>query len=82
VIDKLVAFLRSEFFCILKLNFTHFFKTNTLYQSIHANVSFFIKLNIKLMGLLGKTLKGRSARPGGLPPKQNIKIRQIAKTQD
>jgi len=33
------------------------------------------------MGLLGKTLKGRSARPGGLPPKQNIKIRQIAKTQ-
>ena len=34
------------------------------------------------MGLLGKTLKGRSARPGGLPPKKNIKIRQIAKTQD
>ena len=34
------------------------------------------------MGLLGKTLKGRSARLGGLPPKQNIKIRQIAKTQD
>jgi hypothetical protein len=34
------------------------------------------------MGLLGKTLKGRSARPGGLPPKKNIKIRQIAKTQE
>ena len=34
------------------------------------------------MGLLGKTLKGRTAREGGLPPKKNIKIRQIAKTQE
>jgi hypothetical protein len=34
------------------------------------------------MGLLGKTLKGRSTRPGGIPPVKNIKIRQIAKTQD
>jgi hypothetical protein len=33
------------------------------------------------MGLLGKTLKGRTAREGGLPPKKNIKVRQIAKTQ-
>lgn len=33
------------------------------------------------MGLLGKTLKGRSTRPGGLPVKPNIKYRQIAKTQ-
>jgi hypothetical protein len=39
-------------------------------------------LNNLVMGLLGKTLKGRSARPGGLPPKKNIKIRQIAKTQE
>jgi len=70
---------KNKRFCILKLNFSHF-KTNRLYECI--DVSFFIKLNIKLMGLLGKTLKGRSARPGGLPPKQNIKIRQIAKTQD
>jgi len=31
------------------------------------------------MGLLGKTLKGRSTRPGGLPVKPNIKIRHIAK---
>ena len=34
------------------------------------------------MGLLGKTLKGRSTRPGGIPPTQNIKIRQIAKTHE
>ena len=34
------------------------------------------------MGLLGKTLKGRTAREGGLPPKKNLKIRQIAKTQE
>jgi hypothetical protein len=34
------------------------------------------------MGLLGKTLKGRTAREGGLPPKKNIKVRQIAKTQE
>jgi hypothetical protein len=34
------------------------------------------------MALLGKTLKGRSTRPGGIPQKQNIKLRQIAKTQD
>ena len=34
------------------------------------------------MGLLGKTLKGRTAREGGLPAKKNIKIRQIAKTQE
>ena len=34
------------------------------------------------MGLLGKTLKGRSTRVGGIPPVKNIKIRQIAKTQD
>ena len=34
------------------------------------------------MGLLGKTLKGRTSREGGLPPKKNIKIRQIAKTQE
>jgi hypothetical protein len=34
------------------------------------------------MGLLGKTLKGRSTREGGIPPVQNIKIRQIARTQD
>ena len=33
------------------------------------------------MGLLGKSLKGRSTREGGLPPAKNIKIRQIAKTQ-
>ena len=34
------------------------------------------------MALLGKTLKGRSTRPGGLPSKKNIKVRQIARTQD
>ncbi len=34
------------------------------------------------MALLGKTLKGRSARPGGLPKKKNIKLRQVAKTQE
>lgn len=34
------------------------------------------------MGLLGKTLKGRTTRPGGIPPVKNIKIRQIAKTHD
>ena len=33
------------------------------------------------MALLGKTLKGKSARPGGLPVKKNTKIRYIAKTQ-
>jgi hypothetical protein len=46
---------------------------------VHLNNSFIIFL---LMGLLGKTLKGRTAREGGLPPKKNIKIRQIAKTQE
>jgi hypothetical protein len=34
------------------------------------------------MALLGKTLKGKSARPGGLPVKKNLKIRYIAKTQE
>lgn len=34
------------------------------------------------MGLLGKTLKGRTTRPGGIPPVKNIKVRQIAKTHD
>ncbi|EGR27764.1 hypothetical protein IMG5_189650 [Ichthyophthirius multifiliis] len=34
------------------------------------------------MALLGKTLKGRSTRPGGLPQKRNIKYRQLAKNQE
>jgi hypothetical protein len=34
------------------------------------------------MALLGKTLKGKTTRPGGLPTKRNIKLRQIAKTQE
>ena len=34
------------------------------------------------MALLGKTLKGRSTRPGGLPIKKNIKWRQIAKNAE
>lgn len=37
---------------------------------------------VSSMGLLGKTLKGRTTRPGGNPPVLNIKIRQIAKTHD
>jgi hypothetical protein len=32
------------------------------------------------MALLGKTLKGRSTRPGGIPVKRNVKLRQISKT--
>jgi len=42
----------------------------------------YIILFRSFMGLLGKTLKGRTAREGGLPPKKNLKIRQIAKTQE
>lgn len=34
------------------------------------------------MALLGKTLKGRSTRPGGIPQKRNIKWRQLAKNQE
>lgn len=29
------------------------------------------------MGLLGKTLKGRTVRPGGFPPIRNIKYRTL-----
>ena len=34
------------------------------------------------MALLGKTLKGRSTRPGGIPVMPNIKWRQLIKNQD
>jgi hypothetical protein len=32
------------------------------------------------MALLGKTLKGRTTKPGGAEIKQNIKVRQISRT--
>ena len=34
------------------------------------------------MVLLGKTLKGRTTKPGGNAPQRNIQIRQISKTQE
>jgi len=34
------------------------------------------------MGLLGKTLKGKSTRADGGAVKRNIRVRQIAKTQE
>jgi len=34
------------------------------------------------MALLGKTLKGRTTRPEGLPVKRNLKMREIVKTQE
>lgn len=33
------------------------------------------------MALLGKTLKGRTTKPGGLEVKRNIKVRQISKNE-
>lgn len=48
----------------------------------YNNYEKFHNIFILNMGLLGKTLKGRTAREGGLPPKKNIKVRQIAKTQE
>lgn len=33
------------------------------------------------MALLGKTLKGKTTRPGGIPVVPNIKLRQINKDQ-
>ena len=32
------------------------------------------------MGLLGKTLKGRTTRPGGFPIERNIKLRKLIQT--
>jgi hypothetical protein len=34
------------------------------------------------MALLGKTLKGRTTRPGGAEIKRNLKVRQISRTQE
>ncbi|EGR28425.1 hypothetical protein IMG5_175800 [Ichthyophthirius multifiliis] len=34
------------------------------------------------MGLLGKTLKGRTVRPGGFPPIRNIKWRKLTQSQE
>ena len=34
------------------------------------------------MVLLGKTLKGRTTKPGGNAPQRNIQLRQISKTQE
>jgi hypothetical protein len=33
------------------------------------------------MALLGKTLKGKTTRPGGAEVKRNIKVRQISRNE-